>query len=60
MTVEAFNRWIADRNISKLEAARQLGLNKNTVTKYCREGGPLWLGLACAAISQGLKPWGGE
>ena len=58
MTADQFARWIADRQISNREAARQLGLNKDTVTRYCRDGGPLWLGLACAAISHGLPPWG--
>lgn len=58
MTSEDFNNWLTERGFSGLEAARQLGVSKNTVVKYRRVGAPLYIGLACAAISNSLAPWG--
>lgn len=57
MTAEDFNAWLALRGISGREAARQLGVSNDTVTRYKRAGAPLYIALACAAISFGLPPW---
>lgn len=37
-------------NISGAEAARLLGVNANTITRYKRNGTPKSVGLACAAL----------
>lgn len=57
MTADEFNAWKSSIGISGLEAARRLGISKNTVTRYSRQGAPHNIALACAAIAVGLKPW---
>ncbi|RAI20364.1 hypothetical protein SAMN06265338_11526 [Rhodoblastus acidophilus] len=39
------------------ELYKHCGWSKNMTTKYMREGAPLAVALACAAIAAGLKPW---
>lgn len=39
--------------------AEMLGCDKNSITKWKREGAPQYIGLACAAIIQGLEPYQG-
>lgn len=57
MTAEDFNDWLDKTGLSGLEAARQLGVAKNSVVKYRREGAPLHVALACSAIYHKLSPW---
>lgn len=51
--------WRATMKLSKLSAAKALGCSRVTLDKY--ESGasaiPLYVALACAAISYGLPPW---
>ena len=51
MTANEFAAWMARHGLNKGQAAEVLGIGKNTVTKYCRSGGPKWLGLACFGYS---------
>jgi hypothetical protein len=57
MTADDFNAWLEHMNISGLEAARRLGLGKDTVTRYKRDGAPPYIALACSALCHGLPPW---
>ncbi len=57
MTADDFNAWLDLRGISGREAARQLGVSNDTVTRYKRAGAPLHIALACSAICHGLPPW---
>ncbi|PIE07539.1 MAG: hypothetical protein CSA74_06950 [Rhodobacterales bacterium] len=57
MTADDFNAWMDHMGFSGLEAARQLGIGKNTVPTYRREGAPKHIALACAALAFGLPPW---
>lgn len=50
MKAAAFRAWLDAMKISGSEAARLLGVNPNTITRYRREGGPKMLALACAAL----------
>ncbi|MFA4974571.1 MAG: helix-turn-helix transcriptional regulator [bacterium] len=54
-----FELWRCGRKITKLEASRLLGISHNTVAAY--EAGaevPLYIALACSAISHGIPPMG--
>ena len=51
MTAHDFNNWRSRHGLNKSQAAEVLGIGINTVTKYCRSGGPKWLGLACFGYS---------
>ncbi|WP_323034095.1 hypothetical protein [Pararhodobacter sp.] len=57
MTAEDFEAWLDLRGISGREAARQLGVSNDTITKYKRQGAPLYIALACSALCHGLPPW---
>lgn len=60
MTALQFEAWLEHMGWSGLEAARRLGLSKDTVTKYKRHGAPITVALACAALASGLPPWTGD
>jgi hypothetical protein len=60
MTADNFTAWMARMNLNLLQAAAELGIGRNTAAKYAREGAPRYIGLACSAIAQGFKPWGGK
>ncbi|OQC18922.1 MAG: hypothetical protein BWX69_03140 [Planctomycetes bacterium ADurb.Bin069] len=60
MRAADFEAWITRMGWSGLEAARRLGTSKNSVVRYRREGAPLTVALACAALAAGLGPWKGE
>lgn len=51
MTKDEFNAWLELMGFSGLEAARQLGLAKNSVVKYRSEGAPEYIRLACQALA---------
>ncbi len=58
MKAEDFVAFLATMKWSDAEAMRQLGIGShNTLANYKRAGGPLWLGLACAAAAEKLPPW---
>ena len=66
MTPAAFQAWLAEmisagHATSEREAIGKLGFTApNTATKYKHHGAPYHVGLACAAVLHGLKPYGGE
>lgn len=57
MTAEDFTAWMAHMKWSVAQTARELGLSRNTVTKYQAEGAPAHIALACAAVAFGLPKW---
>jgi DNA-binding XRE family transcriptional regulator len=58
MTAEAITAWRERLGFNRSEAARALGVARNTYAAY--EAGtvriPLYIALACAAIACGLRP----
>ena len=58
MTPASFAAWRERLGFSKSDAARRLGLSRNSIIAY--ETGaspiPLHVALACAAIAHGLPP----
>lgn len=59
MTKDDFNQWMADMDYTPTEAARELGLHRNTVMNYARgtQAGndkpapiPRYIELACAQL----------
>jgi hypothetical protein len=57
MSAASFLSWLDAMGFSAAEAARQLGVNANTVTRYKRKGGPKMLALACAALYHRQESW---
>jgi DNA-binding transcriptional regulator YiaG len=57
MTNTEFNEWLKAMRVSGAEAARLLGVNVNTVSRYKRNGAPKSVGLACAALFHRLGEW---
>lgn len=60
MPAAVFEGWLDAMGWSGLEAARRLGASKNSVLRWRREGAPMTVALACAALAAGLGPWGKE
>jgi len=58
MNAKEFCDWMARMDLNNLEAAAALGISRNTVPRYKKEGTPLYIDLACAALSYGLPPMG--
>lgn len=57
MTAQDFEAWMARMGFNVSQTARTLDLSRNTVDKYRREGAPLHIGYACAALAFGLPVW---
>lgn len=61
MSPKDFTAWVAHikaaRGWSARECAKQLGCGVNTIALWSRNGAPLYIGYACAAISYGLPAW---
>ena len=57
MTANEFSAWLKAMKISGAEAARLLGVNVNTITRYKRDGAPQTVALACAALYHRLEEW---
>lgn len=59
MKAEDFITWREGLGLKQKDAAIRLGLAANTVRKYERGETdiPLYVALACAAISFNLPPW---
>lgn len=60
MTGEEFITWRKSLGITRIEAAAQLGMSRNSITAYENDASriPNYVALACAAVSCGLGPWG--
>lgn len=50
MTADEFKEWLEAMQVSGAEAARLLGVQPNTITRYRRKGGPKMLALACERL----------
>lgn len=57
MSADDFNAWLAHMGWSMRKASIALGVSKNTIPRYCEDGAPEYIGLACSALAQGLPPW---
>ncbi len=57
MTAEDFQRWMAHRRYNNLQAAAALGVSRNSITRYLREGADRTVALACSADAMNLQPW---
>ncbi|SCB18204.1 hypothetical protein [Rhizobium lusitanum] len=61
MEAEDFKAFLQKMGLSDTEAMRKLGIGShNTLAAYKQNGGPNWLGLACAAIVNELPAWEGD
>ncbi len=58
MTAASLSAWRVRLELSKSEAARQLGLSRNgyAALEAGRRPIPLYVALACAALAGGLSP----
>ena len=66
MTADEFKAWAADmvaqgrarpEHGRDIDLARLLGINKNTIGKYFREGTDRTVALACSALLMQLGPY---
>lgn len=57
MPAADFERFLDLMNLSERAAVEVLGISRPSIARYKREGAPLVVALACAAIARGLKPW---
>ena len=57
MTGEDFSAWMKHMGFGIGEAAAKLGVGRNTVPRYMKEGAPDHIAYACAAIAFGLPKW---
>jgi transcriptional regulator with XRE-family HTH domain len=57
MTANEFCTWLKAMKITGAEAARLLGVNVNTITRYKKEGAPQTVSLACAALYHRMEEW---
>jgi len=57
MTGEDFTAWMGHMGWNIMQTSNGLGLGRNTVTKYMRDGAPDYIGYACAALAFGLPRW---
>ena len=51
MTANEFREWLTNMKFSGAQAARLLGINANTITRYKRQGAPETVRLACSALT---------
>ena len=58
MTSADFAAWLEHQRFTYAEAARRLGCGPNSPRIWATgQKPPLYIALACSAISQGLPPW---
>ena len=57
MTADDFTAWMKHMGFSIADVTRALGLGRNTVPRYMKEGAPDHIGYACAALAFGLPKW---
>jgi hypothetical protein len=68
MTPAQFTQWLAAMEAAgmigprepKGDASKLLGVTRNTIGNYCRDGAPLLVAHACSNIWHRLGPWTGE
>lgn len=52
MTPTAFKRWLRAMGYNHSEAARNIGVSRNSVIKYLKTGAPLKVKLACETLAR--------
>ena len=61
MTSADFRAWLDHmrerHNRTHGQCAEALGCAPNSITKWKRRDPPLYIGLACAALAKGMRPW---
>lgn len=57
MTADDFLAWIDHMGWYNVRAAKELGVSRNTITRYAKEGAPVHIALACSALAFGLPRW---
>jgi len=57
MTPAQFDAWLTHMGLSERRAAELLGVAPSTIGQWRRVSTPPLLGLACAALAAGLRPW---
>jgi hypothetical protein len=62
MTASDFSAWVeammSSRGWKKIDCARALGVHPSQIGIWSQRGARTYVGLACAAIEEGLEPWG--
>jgi hypothetical protein len=57
LTGEEFDIWLKSRQLTSLDVAEWLGVTKQAVTYYKKNGINKTQALAIAAIDRGIPPW---
>ncbi len=57
MTSENLAAWQKQMSYTYESAAKALGISRATYGRYLKDGAPLYIGLACAALTARLAPW---
>lgn len=57
MPAAHFRAWLAHMALSERQAVAVLGISRMTIRRYLRDGAPVHVGLACAALARGITPW---
>jgi hypothetical protein len=58
MSGKDFEAWMEKRGLSITGAMAALEIgSRHTIIKFKRDGAPLYIALACAAIAAGVAPW---
>ena len=59
MTPQDFESWMSRMGFKSSTAAQEaLGIgSRHTITKYRKEGAPLFIALACAALLNNIPPY---
>lgn len=62
ISAETFKAWLAMMTLKRIaltdaEAAALLGVHKNTLSRWKRDGAPLTVALACWALDNKGYPW---
>lgn len=57
MTGDDFTAWMKMMGFKAVDAAEALGVHRNTIPSYKKDGTNKSIGLACAALAVGLSEW---
>lgn len=57
MTAKDFTAWMDHMGWNIQRTAIGLGIGRNTVSLYMKDGAPEHIGLACSALAYGLPRW---
>jgi len=57
MSAADFTAWTKKSGLRGDQIADLFGTSPQTVARWCRQGAPRHVALACAALATGLAPW---